>query len=196
MRYRSSLIVAALASAFLGYAARSTQPAGGPSKEDVLAQMEKGAALATEHDLLAKFAGTFQSTGKAMVSADLWLDWRGTERARTILGGRFLEIDFDADAGQKPDVHSKTILGYDTRVKKYTLWSIDTLGTYSVGALGDFDKAKQELTLLGSVQEAQQVIQFKFIFKLDGNASHTQEMWMELPGQGWTKMTESRSVPK
>ena len=196
MNCRTSVLVAAFASALLGYAARSTQPAGGPSKEDVLAQMEKGAAPAPEHDLLTKFAGNFQTSGKALVTSDLWLEWRGTERAKAILGGRFLEIDFDADAGQKPDVHSKTILGYDTRVKKYTLWSIDTLGTYSVGALGDFNKATQELTLLGSVQESKQVIQFKFIFKLGTDSSHTQEMWMELPGQGWTKMTESRSMTK
>ena len=114
MSLKISTIVAVLAAAFLGYAAHSFQPA--PTKEEMIAAMKQMAAPAEEHTILEGMAGDFTMTGKASIMPGVELEWKGTEKARMILGGRFLEIDIMPDAGDALKFGGKTIMGFDTRV--------------------------------------------------------------------------------
>jgi hypothetical protein len=202
MKVKISTVVALVAASCVGFAAHSLQPQQGkePTKEQVIEMMKQQAATAPEHKVLEAMAGDFSMAGKASLMPGLDLEWKGTDKARMILGGRFLEIDFASEPGEKFEVNGKTVLGFDTRTKKYTLWSIDTLGTYSVSAEGDFDAAKKELTLTGTNKEQGMDVKFKYVFTLSGEKSRMMDVYFAIPGapngQEWQKQIEVKCTKK
>ena len=59
------------------------------------------------------------------------MTFTGTSDAKMILGGRFLQINGSAQAAN-PGMSSEslTVIGFDKRTGKYTMWGVDTDGTY------------------------------------------------------------------
>ncbi len=196
MKFGTPTIIALFAAASIGYAARSWQPvADPPTKDELVAAMEQESAPGKEHDVLAAMAGEFASVGKASFGPGMDMEWKGTERAKMILGGRFLEVDFKADKGEKPTINGKTIYGFDTRSKKYTVWSIDTLGTYGVSAEGDYDAATKTLTLEGTNTEQGRPIKFKWVITQRAEG-RTLQIWLDVPQAGWQKFVDTTSTKK
>ena len=195
MKLGTSTVIALFAAASIGYAAKSLQPAEKPSKDEMIAAMEQLSAPSKEHEVLAAMAGEFASSGKASFGPGMDMAWKGTEHAKMILGGRFLEVDFKADTGEKPAINGKTIYGFDTRSKKYTVWGIDTLGTYSVSAEGDYDAGTKTLTLEGTNKEQGQEIKFKYVIAGD-EKSRKLQIWFDIPGAGWQKIVDTTSTRK
>ncbi len=197
MKMQTSTIIAVLAAATIGYAAKSFQPAQKPpTKDEMIAAMEQMSAPSKEHEVLAAMAGEFSSVGNASFGPGMDLSWKGTENAKMILGGRYLEVDFKADAGEKPAINGKTIYGFDTRTSKYTVWGIDTLGTYSVSAEGDYDATTKTLTLEGKNKEQGQEIKFKYVITAGEDKSRSLQIWFDIPGAGWQKVVDTKSTKK
>ncbi len=110
--------------------------------EEEMAMMGPG----PEHELLKKFDGKWDV--KFKLNFDAAFDGTGSAECKTILGGRFLQWEQQSEAmGMK--FGAMNILGFDRRIKKYTIYGIDELGTYAVTGEGDYDAGKKILTLSG-----------------------------------------------
>jgi hypothetical protein len=166
---------------------------GGQSMEEMMKQAQQMAAPAEQHQDLAKLEGQWKVNGKFMMPGAPPMTFTGTNDCRMILGGRFLRIEGKAQSAQ-PGMNSEslTVLGYDKRTGKYTLWGIDTYGTYSINATGDWDEATKTATYLGENEEpGMGKVPFKFVVHHPDDDHYTLELHMQFPGMGWHKMMEA-----
>jgi hypothetical protein len=171
------------------------QPAQTPqmSAEQMMEEGMKLAAPGEQHQRLAKREGRWNVTGQFIMPGAPPMKFTGTQDAKMILGGRFLRIEGKAQSAQ-PGLESEslTVLGFDKRTSKYTLWSVDTYGTYSISATGDYDEAAQAVTYVGENEEPDMgKVPFKFVIKHVDDAHYTLELHMQFPGMGWHKMMEA-----
>lgn len=139
------------------------------SQEDNAMQLAQPSA---EHELLKKLEGTWNIELKYDMGGGMMMDGKGIGSSKMILGGRFLQSDAATEAmGMK--VTSMSIMGYDRRINKYTLYGIDEMGTYSIDASGDYNAADKKLVLKGSVMDPtamttdMQDFRFEYIFVSD-----------------------------
>lgn len=166
-----------------------------PSVEDISKRLEEQSATAEEHKLLEALVGTFKAESRMFADPDPAappLTSHGTSKAEWILGKRFVKVETSVgkDAAKKEiATDSLTIYGFDTRTRKYTVLGLDTQGTYSVSAEGDYDKDSKELRLLGSVTEGGQKIKFKWNIKL-ADKGHTTTVLINVDADTWLKVAE------
>lgn len=103
-----------------------------------MAEAMKLAAPGPEHEALAKKTGEW--TTEVSIYSPMMPDMEpmkttGTATARTILGGRFLEV-VSRGAFMGQPFESVGIMGFDRRHGEYTTIGLDTLGTYWVTGKG------------------------------------------------------------
>ena len=171
------------------------KPTGMPqmSAEEMMKEGLKLGEPGEEHARLAKLQGTWKVTGQFFMPGAAPMRFTGTNEAKMILGGRFLRIEGKAQSAQ-PGLSSESlsVLGFDKRTGKHTLWGVDTYGTYSISAQGDRDDATKTVTYLGENEEpGMGKIPFKFVVKHTDDAHYTLELHMQFPGMGWHKMMEA-----
>jgi hypothetical protein len=172
----------------------ATNPAGPQMSADEM--MQQGMKLAQPgeaHQRLAKQEGTWKVSGKFFMPGAPPMQFTGTQDAKMIFGGRFLHIEGKTE-GAQPMMkgESLTVLGYDNRTRKHTLWGIDTFGTYSISAAGDWDEATNSITYVGENEEpGMGKVPFKFVVKHSDENHYTLELSMQFPGMGWTKIMEA-----
>ena len=101
------------------------------------------------HKMLSKLEGNWSFDYK------LWInpnnepeEGNGTATVEVILGGRFLQIDMDYKVFEK-DFTSKHIFGYDTNLKRFSLFSIDEFGTDAIFEFGDFNADEESIVFTG-----------------------------------------------
>jgi len=131
--------------------------------EEEMAMMGPG----PEHELLKKFEGKWDV--KFKLNFESTMDGSGNADCKTILGGRFLQWEQQSEAmGMK--FGAMNILGFDRRIKKYTIYGIDELGTYAVTGEGDYDTGKKILTLSGKTLDpsglSDKFQEYKFVYDL------------------------------
>lgn len=127
----------------------------------------KMAAPGPEHKILTDMAGKFKQKVKFNFAPGQSMEGEGSGTAESIIGGRFLQLKSKSKImGVETEV--MTILGYDKRKNKYTLFSIDGMGTYSVSAEGDYDAATKIMTLKGTEEDPamKMKMDFKFVYDL------------------------------
>ena len=173
----------------------SDQPAQMPqmSAEEMMKEGLKLGAPGAEHARLARGEGTWKVSGKFFMPGAPPMAFTGTNQAKMILGGRFLRIEGKAQSAQ-PGLSSEslTVLGFDKRTGKYTLWGVDTYGTYSISATGDHDDASNTTTFLGENEEpGMGKVPFQFVVRHTDDAHYSLELHMQFPGMGWHKMMEA-----
>ena len=189
-------LLAAGASVLVAQDAPATKPAGQMPQMSPDEMMEQGMKLAAPgepHRRLAKHAGTWKVSGKFFMPGAPPMSFTGTNDAKMILGGRFLRIEGKTE-GAQPMMkgESLTVLGYDNRTRKHTLWGVDTFGTYSISAAGDWDERSNTVTYLGENEEpGMGKVAFRFIVKHADDNHYTLELHMDFPGMGWTKIMEA-----
>ena len=166
---------------------------GGQSMEEMMKQAQQMAAPVEQHHRLAKREGHWKVSGTFNIPGAPPMTFTGTGDAKMILGGRFLQINGSAQAAN-PGMNSEslTVIGFDKRTNKYTMWAIDTYGTYSISATGDHDDATNTTTFLGENEEpGMGKIPFKFVIKDVDDTHYTLELHMQFPGMGWHKMMDA-----
>ena len=107
------------------------------------------AKMSPPHKMLSKLAGKWNLDYK------LWInpnnepeEGSGSEDAELILGGRFLQISMDYSIYEK-EFTSEHIFGYDTNVKRFSIFSIDEFGTDAIFEYGDFNVDNEAVVFTG-----------------------------------------------
>lgn len=175
---------------------RAQQPVTPPtmSRQQVAAmftEAQKSSLPGAEHDRLKELTGNWKLETTATFSPGSSVTFPGTGTTRTILGGRFVQLDttcIDDAAGLKTEAVS--IYGFDTRTKKYTLFGIDTMGTYSITAQGEYDAQQKAIFLYGDSEEpGMGKVPFRWTLKFVSPDEHVTTIDFKFPGQTeWGEM--------
>lgn len=161
----------------------------------VIAQSEEEMAMmgpGPEHELLKKFDGKWDV--KFKLNFDASFDGTGSAECKTILGGRFLQWEQKSEAmGMK--FGAMNILGFDRRIKKYTIYGIDELGTYAVTGEGDYDAAKKVLTLNGKTLDPSgkttEQQEYRFVYDLSVDNTITMQVVFKMEDGSYKAIVEA-----
>jgi hypothetical protein len=163
-----------------------------PSQDEMMQAYMKAATPGPEHAMLAKSAGTWNCTMKSWMDPDGEpMVSEGTEVSRMVLGGRYLESEYDGQAMGMP-FEGRGVIGYDNAKKKYVGVWYDNMGTGIMNYEGDYDAGKKELTCKGTYVDALtgQVKTAKMVSRLVSNDHHVFEMWGPGPDGKMVKWME------
>ena len=129
-RYLVNVVLAAtLATLATSAMAEDKKPAAAPSEEKMMKKWEAAAAPGAAHKALDALAGEWEIVNKTWMAPDAPpLETKAKCTTRWILGGRFLQADFEGEFLGKP-MKGLGLTGYDNLRKKYTRLWIDTGGT-------------------------------------------------------------------
>ncbi|MFZ4574423.1 MAG: DUF1579 family protein [Phycisphaerales bacterium] len=171
-----------------------TSPASAQTPEQSAAMRDQLVSLISEagkpveaHKVLELLAGDFEVKGTLTLMPGVDVDWESEGRGEMILGGRFMELNIKSKPGAKVQIGSKTIFGYDTRRDAFTIWGIDTMGTYSVSGSGTYDEAAKKLVLMGTEKEGGRTLNFRFTY-LFSDTGYTTELEFEMAPNTWARM--------
>jgi len=106
-----------------------------------------------EHDMLKQYEGDWALEYEYRMGMDQEpLTSPGEGKIEMILGNRFMKWSSKGEMmGQQ--VESLMILGFDKRIKKFTIYGFDTMGTYAVSAQGEQDFEAGIITFEGTNYE-------------------------------------------
>ena len=138
--------------------------ASGADMEAVMRAMQL-AQPGPEHAELAKLAGEWTMTITMQMAPGMPAQTQTVDASsRMILDDRFLEVTSTGELMGMP-VETLTFLGFDRRLKQYTLLGMDTLGTYWVTAAGAMEENGM-LRLQGEDDspDGKQIYTFEFEF--------------------------------
>lgn len=117
------------------------------------AEMMRLSQPGPEHELLAKYEGTFDmEINYYMAPGQDPMAMSGVATNRMILDDRFLEMASEGDMGGFT-MKALSILGFDRRHKVFTVTGFDNTGTYSVSAQGEYDEETRTITLSGADED-------------------------------------------
>ena len=107
------------------------------------------AKISPPHKMLSKLAGKWNLNYKLWINPNYEPEeGSGSADAELILGGRFLQISMDYSLYEK-ELTSEHIFGYDTNVKRFSIFSIDEFGTDAIFEYGDFNVDKEAVVFTG-----------------------------------------------
>lgn len=165
------------------------QPPAAPTAEQFFEALTRLSTPVKEHELFKSLAGDWVINGKYDFGAGS-IGFTGQSRTSVIIGGRFLQFDSTTGADGKPQVETRLVLGYDTRKGKYTLWGIDSFGTYSATAEGDHDAELKKLVLSGEVRDGERRTRFRHEIRMQDVDTLVLELHIELTPTNWTRVAE------
>lgn len=187
----SGICLATIAGAFAQPAATSgadkpdaPKPALAPDQlapEALMRKIEEQSRPVAAHNALSAFDGTWTTEYTIFLGATKPITSRGSSTHAWILGKRFMQIGTKIGDVAGVNSESLSLYGYDTRVAKYTLTSVDTFGTYGIFAQGDYDAATKTLTLVGTDDESGRPMDFKWVVKFESADRIVQQVLLSLP---------------
>jgi len=117
--------------------------AGGDALAD---EMTRYTTPGPQHQELAELAGTWSTRTRVWENPDAKpVEFAGNAEYRTILGGRFLQLDSRAQMNGA-ETHGISIYGYDAFKEKYSYFSIHDGETQALTGLGDRDSTSGAIT--------------------------------------------------
>jgi hypothetical protein len=153
-----------------------------PSAEE-LEMAKKWEAAATpgvEHKALEPLVGEWNVASKCWMSPDgPPMESKGTTTTKWILGGRFLQDDFNGEFMGKP-MKGLGITGYDNLKKKYNSFWIDEGGTAMYTSTGKATKDGKTFTFTGKMDDpmtGEKDKTMKFVIQIDSSEKHTFQMF-------------------
>ena len=155
------------AAAVLAAAAMAFAPQD-PGPDPAVLQRAKQLSLPTEHHTrLQKVLGEWDVTMRTTLPGRAPRDDRGRLVAASILGGRFLVLNFTLDL-QGAKVEAVQILGFDTLRQLYTASWRDSLSTWSIDCSGPPVAATPDvLVMTGTIADARDPEGRPFRLELD-----------------------------
>lgn len=178
----------------IGLRAMAQPEAPAADKQKILSMIDQMSKPAEEHKVLGGLAGEWVVDGKMMIPGAPPLSMGGSIRNAWILGERFMQSEVNEGDGELK-MAALSIFGFDTRTKKYTLYGIDTFGTYGIHASGVHDKAANTITFNGVDEADAQKLNFQVVIKLDGD-SYSQDTALELEPGKWTPVATLKATRK
>lgn len=168
--------------------------ADGAVIQEIAKQLEELAKPGPEHRILDGLIGEWTTEGELLIPGAPAIKIKGTTTNRWVLGGRFVQSETTGDPGVI-SVSAINIFGFETgRHRKYTMFGIDTMGTYSITCAGDYDAQKQTIRFEGADEFEGQKINFRIDLKLSGE-TYEQDTSFEMSGK-WEKVAGLKATKK
>ena len=154
--------------------------AGAPDMAEMMKKMEELAAPGPEHQKIASLAGEWDTEANCFMTGpdSPPTVTKGNCKSRMILGGRFLQEEFEGDMMGKK-FRGMGLLGYDKFNKKYVNTWIDDMGTGIFMCEGNFDASGKVLTQTGKMDDpmtGEKGKEMKLITRILSPDKHTFEM--------------------
>ena len=141
--------LAVFAAALVAAAALAEQPKEPAAPAEPEAVLKKLATPGEHHERLGALAGKWKLAVKwRNTPEDKWAESQGVAEYKWILGGRFLQEDFQYDMGGQ-SIEWLGIYGYDNFQKKYTAVWVDNGGTNTEFATAEYDAQGKVFNYLG-----------------------------------------------
>jgi hypothetical protein len=162
-------------------AADSKAKAGeAPDMAEMMKKMEEMAAPGPEHKTLASLSGQWETEAQCFMAGPDAPPTvtKGTCKAKMILGGRFLQEEFEGDMMGKK-FHGIGLTGYDKLNKKFINTWIDDMGTGVLVSQGTCDASGKVLTLSGKMDDpmtGQKDKEVRLVTRILSPDKHTFEM--------------------
>lgn len=204
-RARFALTTAVLASVLtVGFSAGvslsqgDSKPAAQPTTEEIVKLLEKASAPVKEHEVLEQLVGIWDQKYTMWIrGVDTPLTSEGTSRNAWVLGKRFVLSNSATSPGQTVNSQHLGIYGFDTRTSLYTVFGVDTFGTYSVSATGAYDAKTKTLRLSGeNSQPGRRPTAFRWELTFDSPTQTTLRIFLNVGDGEWFKATEVVSTKK
>ncbi len=159
---------------------KSAAPAGQPDMAEAAKRMEAYSTPGPEHKLLAQMAGNWDTEGKFYMGGpgSEPTVTKGSQKAETVLDGRFLKEEFTGDFMGQP-FHGLGFTGYDNFKKKYVSVWMDGMGTGIFMTEGAADASGKTITLTGKMNDpatGDKDAPVRCVLKLISEDKHTFEL--------------------
>jgi hypothetical protein len=153
---------------------------GAPDMAAMMKQMEELAAPGPEHQKLASMTGEWDTEVRSYMGGpdEAPMVSKGICKGRMILGGRFLQEEFEGDMMGKK-FHGMGLLGYDKFNKKFVDTWIDDMGTGIFISEGTADASGDVITLTGKMDDpmtGQKNKEMRLVTRILSPDKHTFEM--------------------
>lgn len=165
--------------------------------EEMQEMYMKAAQPGEQHEFLSKYAGEWNMKYTGIMPDGSEFTESVEAKAEMILEGRFLKSHaWGKMMGM--DIESFNYLGYDTRLGHYTMWAIDTYGTYAVAATGKYDEETKSIEFTGMNYEmwAQAEKPFKVIMSFTSEDEWSSDVYVTVPGDELTKVVTAKATRK
>ena len=168
---------------------QQTQQQKPPDEKAMMDAMMKAAAPGAEHKKLASFVGTWNATVKMYMPGAPPQVSHGTAVNKAILGGRYIEQDFNGDFMGMP-FSGVGYWGYDNLKKQYVSTWMDNMGTGVMTLTGNAEPTGY--TFKGSAPDPMtgKDTPFEEKWTVADNDHHSFEMWGPAPDGKMFKMME------
>ena len=153
-------------------------------KEHLIHSIERAASPDEHHKLLEPLVGKWSTQAKQWLGGPKPETTTGHAEVKSIFGGRFVEEKYDSVIFGKP-FQRQTVMGFDTRTKKFVASSIDTWGTWITVEEGSADATGKVLTLTAQDYDAAtgKTRPIKFVYTIDGNDHHVMRVYETIQGK-------------
>ncbi len=117
--------------------------AADPKMQEMMKKYEEASKPGEPHKALADAAGNWKTTSQMWHSAEAKPETtKGTAKFKMVLGGRWLQEDFNGTAMGKP-FNGFAMIGYDNVKQKYETHWFDSMSTGAMKTEGDFDASSK-----------------------------------------------------
>ena len=124
----------------------------GDDEKAMMDAMIKAGTPGAPHKLLESLVGSWTVEGKIWMNPDQPpMDFQGKSVMKTILGGRFLQEDYEANL--MGPFHGLGLTGYDNVKKVFVSTWIDSMTTSIITLTGTYDAATKTFTYSGEVED-------------------------------------------
>jgi hypothetical protein len=167
-----------------GSTAKAGTASGDAHKDKLLHNITRAAAPGAQHKLLEPLVGKWITQSKQWLGDPKPESATGHAEVKSILGGRFVEEHYDSVIFGKP-YQGQTVIGYDTRSKKFVSTWIDTWGTWITVEEGNADATGKILTLTSQDYDetGAKTRPVKFVYNIDSNDHHVMRVYEMLQGK-------------
>jgi hypothetical protein len=165
--------------------AEDKKSAAAPSEEEMMKRWAEAATPGAAHKLLDQLIGDWNVASKWWMAPDAPpMESKGTTSAKWILGGRFVQDDFNGESMGKP-MKGLGLTGYDNLKKKYSSFWADEGGTAAYTSMGTASADGKSLTFTGLMDdpmtgEKDKII--KYVIKFESKDKHVFEMFEVVKG--------------
>lgn len=146
--------------------------------------LEELTLVLPEHEALAQFEGEWEVNIQFHFDEKEKQTLKGSGSAdnKVVLGGRFIESR-SQNIAFGMSITSIAYLGFDVRLQKYTLYSMDELGNFAINAYGDYKKSDNKFLFEGSTMDyvTRENQEFRIIYDFEGEDMIKYEVDFLLP---------------
>ena len=153
--------------------------AASPDREEMMKKAEAAATPGPAHKALEPLGGDWNVDGRCFTIPDApSSEMKGDCKVRWILGGRFVQEDFNAEFMGRP-FQGISVTGYDNLKKKYVSSWVDDMSTALFISEGSADVESKVFTFQGTMDDpmtGKKNKPVKYIIRILGPDKHTFEM--------------------